>query len=133
MSNASGPIKKIIYDNQSINLTADVETNFYPGGWTNTEGQTNIGGSNPKTEYVHGRMSGITSRTALNGSLKLLLDLLKKTAHGEVVSVIFELPSGEKYSGPVYAVWDADSFYSNSEGKTTFELHASEGEFSPVS
>jgi len=131
MSNAVGPVRKLAYDNKTIKLTNDNQINFWKGGFVNTESLNDIQGQTPKTEFIGGMITGLTSRCAAPGSLDALTELVKKTTVGDVDMVI-TLANGDKFSGAVFATADPTSFFDNQEGKGTFSLYARSGEFSPL-
>ena len=131
MSDNAGVLKKITFDNDPQILTGDIEVNFWPGGLVNTEPLQNVGSSTPKTEFVSGFLKGITTRNSKDGSLKRLSDSIQKTTK-EDVPVIFEFANGDKWSASVFSNVDVDSFHTNTEAKSTFDVCARNGYFVPV-
>lgn len=123
---ASGTLKRIGYDQTDIELTADNDCNFYPGGDLATEAMEDVNGSFPKLQSVCGRLTNITARAATAGSLKKLTQLIQKTSSGEFVDLTFELANGERWGGRCYAVGDPDSFFGNQEAKIPFGLYAAD-------
>lgn len=131
MSNAVGPVKKLTFDNTSIYMTNDNEVNFWKGGFVNTETLNDIKGQTPKTEFIGGMITGLSQRCAKPGSLNAITELIKKTTVGDV-DVVVELMNGDKFSGACFSTVDPTSFFSNQDGKATFNLYPRSGEFSPL-
>lgn len=131
MPNATGPVRKLSFDNSTIYLTNDNEVNFWLGGLVNTESQNDIGGQTPKTEFIGGMLTGITSRCAKEGSLQKLHELVQKTTVGDV-DVVVTLANGDKFSAACYSVVDPTAFFNNQDGKATFDLYPRTGVFASL-
>lgn len=132
MSTASGPIKSIKLDSETFRLPNDNETNFWPGGFVTTEAQDDIGGSTRKTEFIAGKLTGVTARLAKPGEVKRFRDALRKTVEGDVPCVI-TMPNDDKWTAPVYIVIDPTSFVNNTDMKGTYDICTPDGEFLPTS
>jgi hypothetical protein len=132
MSNAAGIVKKIIYDNESIELTNDIDVNVWLGGLITTEDLQNVGSSTRKVEFRSGKISNISARSADPGQLKALTDLVLKSVTDDQ-PLIIQLANDDKFSGTVFSTVDPDSWFASAEGKNTFNLVARNGYFVPVS
>jgi hypothetical protein len=125
MSNAAGPLVKISFDNESFQLPNDNDINYWPGGFVPTDALANIKGATKKVEFMPGKITGLNTRLAKSGDVRRLFNALTKTATENVVFV-GEFANGDKVTASVFAVVDADSYFSNAEAKGTFDVCASD-------
>lgn len=128
---ATGQIESFEIKQENLVVPEDMEINLWTGGKVCTEAQQNQGGSTPKVAFRSGCITGITSRTAEVGDIKKFVSILQESISAPV-DVIVKLANGEKWSAPVFGVWDDQGFFNSGDGKMSFSVYAIDGYFNQV-
>jgi hypothetical protein len=131
MGASSGPLVKLIWGNDAINLTNSNDVKFWIGGWVNTDVNHDIGGQSPKKEFIGGHLTDITNRCVEPGSLQKFHELVQATTRGDV-DITVELNNGDKYTAPCFSTVNTDDFFGNMDATAKFNLHPRKGVFSPL-